>query len=106
MHIFHTIVVSSGLQYCVIIRHKLNAYNKAWLSSYSYVSSTKAQTIKMVKRCAATGCSNTNSNGISLFQFPRDSALRTQWTKEVQRTRADWQGPCNYSVFVQQSFHK
>ena len=58
----------------------------------------------MVKRCVAAGCSNTNSDGVSLFQFPRDPALRTQWTKEVQRTRAGWQGPSDYSVLCSNHF--
>ena len=58
----------------------------------------------MVKRCVAAGCSNTYSDGVSLFQFPRDPALRAQWTKEVQRTRADWQGPSDYSVLCSNHF--
>ena len=58
----------------------------------------------MVKRCIAAGCSNTKSDGISLFQFPRAPALRAQWTKEVQRTRADLQGPSDYSVLCSNHF--
>ena len=58
----------------------------------------------MVKRCVAAGCSNTNSDGVSLFQFPRDPALRMQWTREVQRTRANWQGPSDYSVLCSDHF--
>ena len=97
-------MVSSSLRYCVITCHKLNTYNKAQLSSYSYVSSTKVQTIEMVKRCIAADCSNMNSNGISLFQFPQDPALHAQWIKEVQRTRADCQGPSDYSVLCSNHF--
>ena len=52
----------------------------------------------MVKRCVTAGCSNTNCDGVSLFQFSQDPALRMQWTREVQRTRANWQGPSDYSV--------
>lgn len=58
----------------------------------------------MVKRCVAAGCSNTHSDGVSLFQFPRDPALRIQWIKEVQRTRANWQGPSDYSVLCSDHF--
>ena len=58
----------------------------------------------MVKRCIAVGCSNTYSDGVSLFQFLRDPAIRAQWTKEVQRTRANWQGPSDYSVLCSNHF--
>ena len=58
----------------------------------------------MVKRCVATGCSNTYKDGVSLFQFPRDPALRKQWTMEVQRTRANWQGPSDNSVLCSEHF--
>ena len=44
----------------------------------------------MVNRCVAAGCSNTPSEKISRFRFPRDGALRAQWEKQVQRTRAQW----------------
>ena len=58
----------------------------------------------MIKRCVATGCSNTYKDGVSLFQFPRDPALRKQWTKEVQRTRANWQGPSDNSILCSKHF--
>ena len=38
----------------------------------------------MVKRCVATDCSNMYKDGVSLFQFPRDLALRKQWTKRCK----------------------
>lgn len=44
----------------------------------------------MVNRCVAAGCSNTPSEKISLFKFPRDRALRNQWEKQVRKTRAQW----------------
>ena len=52
----------------------------------------------MVKRCVAAGCSNTHSDGVSLFHFLRDPSLRLQWTRQVQRTRDGWKGPSDYSV--------
>ena len=58
----------------------------------------------MVKRYIAAGCSNTNSDGLSLFQFPRDPSLRMLWTREVQRTIANWQGPSDYSVLCSDHF--
>ena len=64
----------------------------------------RIETIKMVKCCIASGCSNTNSNGVSLFYFLRDPALRMQWTKEVQRTCANWQGPSDYSALCSDQF--
>ena len=45
----------------------------------------------MVNRCAGAGCSNTPSNRVSLFKFPRDGALRRQWERQVQQTRAQSQ---------------
>ena len=50
----------------------------------------------MVKRCVAATCSKTYADNVSLFQFPRDLALKRQWTKQVQRTRAKWSGPSEY----------
>ena len=46
----------------------------------------------MVKRCGTVGCSNMYKDGVSLFQAPHDEVLHKQWTKEVQKTRAKWQG--------------
>ena len=65
----------------------------------------KVQTIEIVKYCVAAGCSNTNINGISLYQFLQDPVLGVQWTKEVQRTQADWQGLSNYSI-LSSNLHK
>ena len=58
----------------------------------------------MGKRCIATGCSNTNSDGVSLFRFPRDPSLRKKWNKQVQRTRADWKDATEYSVLCSDHF--
>lgn len=44
----------------------------------------------MVNKCVAAGCSNTNSDTVSLHKFPKDPTLRSQWEKQVQRTRAKW----------------
>ena len=54
------------------------------MSKLSKVNSNIA--INMGKRCVAAGCSNMNGDGVSLFRFPRDPALRAQWNKQVQRT--------------------
>ena len=58
----------------------------------------------MVKRCVAAGCSNTYSDNVSLFKFPKDPVLRQKWVKNVQRTRAQWSGPSEYSVLCSQHF--
>ena len=58
----------------------------------------------MVKRCMAAGCSNTYSDNVSLFTFPRDPALRQQWIKQVPRTRAKWSGPSEHSVLCSEHF--
>ena len=52
----------------------------------------------MGKRCIASGCSNTNSDGVSLFRFSRDPSLRKKWNKQVQRTCANWKDATEYSV--------
>ena len=72
------------------------------MSELSKVNSNIA--INMGKRCVAAGCSNTNGDGVSLFRFPRDPALRAQWNKQVQRTRADWKGATEYSVLCSEHF--
>ena len=59
----------------------------------------------MVKRCVAAGCSNTYREGVSLFLFPKDHAIRLQWIKQVQRTRAEWKGPSEHSVLCSDHFN-
>ena len=58
----------------------------------------------MVKWCVAAGCSNTYSDGVSLFLFPKDHARRLQWIKQVKRTRAEWKGPSEHSVICSVHF--
>ena len=58
----------------------------------------------MVKRCVAAGCTNTNSQGVGLFIFPKEAKLRSQWTKEVKKTRDKWQGPSDSSVLCGDHF--
>ena len=58
----------------------------------------------MLKRCVAAECSNTYSDVINLYQFPRDPAIRQQWVKQVQRTRAQWSGPSEHSVVGSKHF--
>ena len=57
----------------------------------------------MVKRCVAAGCSNTNADGVSLYKFPKDDALRSQCIKQVQRFRAEWTAT-TYSVLCSKHF--
>ena len=60
--------------------------------------------LTMVKRCGAAECSNTYSDGVHLFKFPRDPAIRQQWVKQVQRTRAQWSGPSEHSILCSKHF--
>ena len=60
--------------------------------------------VAMVKRCVAAGCSNTYSDNVSLFKFPKDPVLRQKWVKNVQRTRAQWSGPSEHSVLCSEHF--
>uniref|UniRef100_A0A3B3HLG8 THAP domain-containing protein 1 n=1 Tax=Oryzias latipes TaxID=8090 RepID=A0A3B3HLG8_ORYLA len=41
----------------------------------------------MPSRCVAAGCSNTSSESVSVYKFPKRETLLKQWTKQVQRTR-------------------
>ncbi|KAF3842786.1 hypothetical protein F7725_001635 [Dissostichus mawsoni] len=58
----------------------------------------------MPSRCVAANCSNTNKDGVSLFKFPKELSLRSQWTAQVQRTRQGWSPSTSSSV--QRSFHR
>ena len=58
----------------------------------------------MVKRCVAAGCSNTYNENVSMFHFPKESVLRREWVKQVQRTRAQWPGPSEHSVLCSDHF--
>ena len=59
---------------------------------------------RMVKRCIAAGCCNTNGDGISLHKFPSDGLIRKQWTKQVQKIRPKWSGPSDFSVLCSDHF--
>ena len=59
----------------------------------------------MPTRCVAAACSNTHRDGVSLFRFPRDPCVREKWTKQVQRTRAQWK-PTKNSVLCNQHFEE
>ena len=58
----------------------------------------------MVQYCIAAGCSNTRSDGVSLFKFPSDPLLREKWTREVKRTRDSRSGPTKHSVLCEKHF--
>ena len=51
----------------------------------------------MVQRCVAAGCSNSSKDRISLFRFPKDPERRKNWSDQVKRTRARWEGPTEHS---------
>ena len=63
-----------GFFWYVVLCHKVNRYMYTKCCN-SYVQ-MKVKTIKIVTHCVAAGCSSTNSNGVSLFQFPQDPVLR------------------------------
>ena len=62
---------------------------------------------KMGKRCIAiaAGCSNTNADGVSLYTFPKQQKLRTEWKKTSTENKSwlEWSNKvfCN----LQLSFH-
>ena len=59
----------------------------------------------MVRTCAAAGCSNTNSDGISLFKFPKDKLMRKKWADQVKRHREKWE-PTDHSVLCSKHFEE
>lgn len=58
----------------------------------------------MGKRCVVAGCSNSHKDGVSLFKFPTNKSLRRLWIRQVQRTRAQWSGPSEYSCVCRAHF--
>lgn len=57
----------------------------------------------MVRKCVAAGCSNTHSDRISLFKFPKDQSLCKKWTIQVKKTRDKWE-PSKTSVLCSAHF--
>jgi len=49
-------------------------------------------------------CSKTYQDGVSLHSFPPDPSLRLEWTRQVQRTRANWPGPTTNSFLCSDHF--
>ena len=39
---------------------------------------------------------------MSLFKFPKDRVLSQKWIRNVQKTRANWDGPSEHSVLCSQ----
>ena len=58
----------------------------------------------MGKHCVVAGCGNTHKDGVSLFKFPTSKSLRWQWIRQMQRTRAKWSGPSDYSCICSAHF--
>lgn len=44
-----------------------------------------------------------NDSGVGLFSFPKDEAVRSQWMKQVQQTRAKWNAT-KYSALCSEHF--
>lgn len=58
----------------------------------------------MVCRCVAAGCNKTHKDdGVSLYLFPKDVALRKKWADQVKRTRDKWE-PTEHSVLCSDHF--
>ncbi|KAG1671219.1 THAP domain-containing protein 10 [Nymphon striatum] len=60
----------------------------------------------MPTRCVAFGCSNLPSETLSVHRFPKSVPLRALWTKQVQRTRANWAGPTPASGLCSEHFEE
>ena len=52
----------------------------------------------MPKRCVAVNYSDTITDSVSLFRFPRYVARRRQWVLQVKRTLARWDFPVVYNA--------
>ena len=57
----------------------------------------------MPNRCVADACGNMPSDSVSLFRFPKEPHLCDLWTRQVQRTRANWK-PTSASVLCSEHF--
>ena len=44
----------------------------------------------MVKRCVVGGCGNSNLDGVSVHQYPKDATVRQKWDVFVRSTRKNW----------------
>ena len=58
----------------------------------------------MPKGCVAAGCNNTVENGVSVYTFPKDEALKKKWIDQVKRTRDCWRGATVNSVLCSEHF--
>ena len=71
-------------------RHRRNDQAGCMVNKYCTCEATglcyASLSVRMVNRCVAAGCSNTPSEGISLYKFPTDPRLREKWVKQVRRT--------------------
>ena len=81
---FCTVSASSGLRYLRVVTSQVERRLYILKGNTEIEHNIKTLTVEMVKRCVAAGCSNTHSDGVSLFHFPRDPSLRLQWTRQVQ----------------------
>ena len=64
----------------------------------SFVYSDYSSNVVMPKRCVAANYSDTITETVSLFRFPRYVARRRQWVLQVKRTRARWDFPVVYNA--------
>nr|XP_022319003.1 uncharacterized protein LOC111121842 isoform X2 [Crassostrea virginica] len=55
-------------------------------------------------RCVAANCGNTNTDGVSMHTFPKDAALRKEWTDFVKLKSGAWVGPTEYSALCSAHF--
>ena len=53
-------------------------------SIYDLTSATDLS-LHWVNRCIAAGSSNTHKDGVSLFLFPKDAAMRKNWADQVKQ---------------------
>ena len=58
---------------------------------------------RMVNKCMAAGCSNTQCNCVHLFKCPSDAVLRCKWEKQIQWTWTRWKAT-EHSVLCSDHF--
>ena len=52
----------------------------------------------MGKPCVVGGCSNSNTDKVSVHLYPKDPTLRQKWDTFVKSTRKDWKGGNDNSI--------
>ncbi|XP_064425560.1 zinc finger protein 260 isoform X2 [Latimeria chalumnae] len=80
--------LSKHLQY-----HTGEKLRRSSLRDSNCTTENKKTTRSVGKRCVVWGCGALSKDGYGVFTWPKDPQFSAIWTKQVQKTRADFAGP-------------